>query len=134
MNKKADVSVIINNKEYIICGYESSDYLEKIASYINRKQGSLKAEPGYATLDRDLRNVLLDVNIADDYFKAIGKIEELEEERTKNREELFDMKHEAVIQKRELEQLQQENKELEEQVKQLKKAYLEQNTQLTLEL
>lgn len=124
MNKKADVSVIINNKEYIICGYESSDYLEKIASYINRKQGSLKAEQGYATLDRDLRNVLLDVNIADDYFKAIGKIEELEEERTKNREELFDMKHEAVIQKRELEQLQQENKELEEQVKQLKKAYL----------
>ena len=59
MDKKTDVEVIINNKKYVICGYESPDYLEQIALYINKKLLALKSEDWYNRLDTDLKNVLL---------------------------------------------------------------------------
>ena len=42
MDKKNNVEVIINNKIYTICGFESEEYLQKIASYINVKYNDLK--------------------------------------------------------------------------------------------
>ena len=35
MNTKNDVEVIINGKQYTLSGYESSEYLQKIANHIN---------------------------------------------------------------------------------------------------
>lgn len=125
MKKKADVSVIINNKEYIICGYESAEYIEKIASYINKKQHALKCEEGYNTLERDLKSVLLDINIADDYFKAKSQIAELEAERSKTREELFEVKHEAVIKTTKLKQLQESKEALEQELQEAKRTIVE---------
>ena len=37
MNTKNDVEVIINGKQYTLSGYESSEYLQKIANHINDK-------------------------------------------------------------------------------------------------
>lgn len=105
MNKKADVSVVINNKEYIICGYESTEHMEKIATYINKKQRALEREEGYGMFDRDLKSILLAINIADDYLKAMEKIEFLEKERSKMRDEIYDLKHELILQKSVMEQL-----------------------------
>ena len=39
MNTKNDVEVIINGKQYTLSGYESSEYLQKIATHINEKIG-----------------------------------------------------------------------------------------------
>lgn len=116
MNGKKDASVRIHGKEYVICGYESTEYLERIASYLNKKAGALKCGEGYNTLDRDLRAVLLDINIADDYFKARDQIAELEHDRNKNRNEIYDLKHEAVVKTTELEHLQQKYLELEQKL------------------
>ena len=44
MNEKTDVQVIINDKRYTISGYESSDYLQHIANYINEKLQSFKKQ------------------------------------------------------------------------------------------
>ena len=37
MKKKNDVEVLIDGRKYTLCGFESQEYIQKIASYINRK-------------------------------------------------------------------------------------------------
>ena len=37
MNTKNDIEVAINNKKYVLCGYESDEYLQKVALYLNQK-------------------------------------------------------------------------------------------------
>ena len=69
MKKKNDVEVLIDGRKYTLCGFESPEYIQKIASYINRKLAEFHKQEGYARLDLDLRNTLLAINIADDYYK-----------------------------------------------------------------
>ena len=49
MNTKNDVEVIINGKQYTLSGYESSDYLQKIANHINDKIAEFKQQESYLT-------------------------------------------------------------------------------------
>ena len=73
MKKKNDVEVLIDGRKYTLCGFESPEYIQKIASYINRKLAEFHKQEGYARLDLDLRNTLLAINIADDYLSLITK-------------------------------------------------------------
>ena len=73
MKKKNDVEVLIDGRKYTLCGFESPEYIQKIASYINRKLAEFHKQEGYARLDLDLRNTLLAINIADDYYKEKKK-------------------------------------------------------------
>ncbi len=80
MNKKNDAQVIINGKNYNIAGYENVEYLHKIADYINNKQASLKGVNGNNIINDSERNILIMINIADDYLK----LKALEEENSAN--------------------------------------------------
>ena len=62
MNKKIDVEVVIGGKPYTLSGYESSDYLQRIAMHINGKIAEFRAQEGYARLETELKNVLLAIN------------------------------------------------------------------------
>ncbi len=130
MDKKSDVEVLINNKKYVICGYESPDYLEQIAIYINKKLAALKNEDWYNHIDTDLKNILLEVNLADDYFKAEEKIRELESDRSQSNEDLFDLKHDAVKRQTELELLQHKIDDLEEKYQEAQKTIIGLNAKL----
>ena len=44
----------------------------------------------------DMRQLLLNLNIADDYFKAVAKNEELQGIVDKKENDLYDIKHELV--------------------------------------
>lgn len=57
MKKKNDVEVLIDGRKYTLCGFESPEYIQKIASYINRKLAEFHKQEGYARLDLDLRNM-----------------------------------------------------------------------------
>jgi cell division protein ZapA len=63
----------------------------------------------------DTQGVLLQLNIADDYFKAKKQISDLEEELQVKENELYDLKHELISTQMKLESSQ-------EQVKALQKA------------
>ncbi len=80
MNKKNDAQVIINGKNYNIAGYENVEYLHKIADYINNKQAALKGVNGNNIINDSERNILIMINIADDYLK----LKALEEENSAN--------------------------------------------------
>ena len=97
MNKYNDIEVIIHNKRYTLSGYESDEYLQKIASYINNKHTEFRNRDAYRFLDSDLKNILMQINIADDFFKAREKIIELEQENELKGNEIFDIKHELIM-------------------------------------
>ena len=59
MNNRNDVEVLIDGRRYTICGFESDEYLQKVASYINQKFGEFKKIDNYRSMDLELRNVLL---------------------------------------------------------------------------
>lgn len=96
MNKMNDIEVIINNKRYNLRGYESEEYLQKIASYINNKHVQFKKQDFYKMLDSEMKNVLMEINIADDYFKVRHQVKEMETETDNKSKEIFDLKHEVI--------------------------------------
>ena len=108
MNKMTDIEVIINNKRYTLCGYESEEYLQKIATYINNKYAELKKQDVYRTLDNDMKNVLLQINIADDYYKLKKQMQQAETDSDVKSGEIFDLKHEIISLQTKLEAVEKE--------------------------
>lgn len=96
MSKFNDIEVIINNKRYTLSGYESEEYLQRVASYINSKHNEFRSRDAYKFLDSDLRHILIQINIADDYHKSREKIKEIEDENKDKSNEIFDLKHELI--------------------------------------
>lgn len=78
MAGKSEIEVLIGGKVYYISGYESEEYLQKVASYINNKISDFEGEDAYKRLNAQYQNLLLLLNMADDYFKAKNRIALLE--------------------------------------------------------
>ncbi len=96
MSSKNRAEVLIDGKIYTLSGYESEEYLQKVATYINSKLVEFKKLEGYSRQSRENKSILLELNIADDYFKAKKQAEMLEEELAEKDKELYDLKHELI--------------------------------------
>ncbi len=114
MSSKTDAEVIIGGKIYTLCGYESEEYLQKIASYLNNKAEEYSSVDSFRKQSADARSVLMQLNIADDYFKAKKQIEILEEELRIKEKELYDLKHELISSQMKLEKTEKMTKELQD--------------------
>ena len=109
MKTRTDIEVIIDNKRYTLCGYESEEYLQKVASYINSKYSELKKQDNaYRLMDADMKSILMQINLADDYFKLKKQLEEAENNNTKQKSEIFNLKNEIVALKNRMEEAEQE--------------------------
>lgn len=115
MTQKNDIEVTINGKQYVLAGYESDEYLQRVASYINHKFEEFKGQEGYNVLDSDMRNILMQINITDDYFKAQQRVNELSEVITQKDRQLFDLRHEVIGYKTQIEDLERKAKKLQEE-------------------
>ncbi len=96
MATKNSVQVLIAGKIITIAGYESEEYLQRVASYLSHKTNELKSHKGYSHMSTELRNSLLSLNVADDYFKAKDRADQFEEELREKDKEIYDLKHELV--------------------------------------
>ena len=96
MSSKNKTEVLIDGKIYTLSGYESEEYLQRVATYINNKLAELKKLDGYARLSQELKSILLELNVADDYFKAKNQVEMVEEGLAQKDQELYDLKHELI--------------------------------------
>ena len=96
MDSKVDAEVLIGGKVYTLSGYESEEYFQKVASYINNKMAEYGKMDSFKKLPLDMQNVLMQINIADEYFKAKKQISILEEEVKAKEKELYDLKHELI--------------------------------------
>ena len=112
MSSKTDTEVIIGGKVFTLSGYESEEYLQKVASYINNKVNEYGKADNFRRLPLDTQNVLLQLNIADDYFKAKQQISLLEEELKNKEKEMYDLKHELIASQIKLENTEKNVKNL----------------------
>ncbi len=108
MNTKNAVEVVINGNQYTLCGYESNEYLQQIANHINEKYTEFKQQEGYSRLDTDMKNILLAINLTDDYYKAREQAGELQQQTEDLEKELFEMKHELIDRQTRIEELEKE--------------------------
>lgn len=119
MSSKTDTEVIIGGKVFTLCGYESEEYLQKVASYINNKLAEYNKVDSFRRQSPDTQGVLLQLNIADDYFKAKKQISILEEELQSKEKELYDLKHELISSQIKLESVEEQVKNQQQKVNQL---------------
>ena len=96
MSAKTDTEVIIGGKVLTVSGNESAEYLQKVAAYINNKVNEYAKLDSFKRQSVDKQNMLIQLNIADDYFKAKKQIELLEQELKAKDNELYDLKHELI--------------------------------------
>ena len=103
-----DVEVTINGKSYTLCGYESDAYMQMVASYLNDKYEEVRASKSYNKMDQEMKGVMMQLNIADDYLKTRETLRELEEELEKKNADIFELKHEAISLQSRVDMLQEE--------------------------
>ena len=131
MAVKNTAKVIIGGKIITLGGYESEEYFQKVASYINKKMDELSAMPGYSRQPMETKHTLISLNITDDYFKAKKQAEVFEQDLQQKDQEMYDLKHELISAQIKLENEQEaleqksllegKNKELEKQIDELLK-------------
>lgn len=106
--KKNYTEVNIAGKTYTLGGYEDPEYLQRIATYINTKRGELRAINGFPRQSADYQNIMLQLNLADDYFKAKNRVTVLEARLESLEKEVYQLKHELVTSQIRYEQKQKE--------------------------
>ena len=135
MAVKNTAQVVIGGKIITLGGYESEEYFQKVASYINNKIAELSEMPGYSRQPVETKHTLISLNITDDYFKAKKQAEIFEQDLQQKDQEMYDLKHELIslrmqieeAQKREQQAVEQKNvlegknRELEKQIDELLK-------------
>ena len=103
MAMKNAVEVVVDGRVYKISGYESQEYLHQIAVYINEKMTECHSTENYRKQSGDQRQLMLSMNLADDYFKAKNQAEKLTAE-------LDSVRHDLIEARLEIENLKKEKK------------------------
>lgn len=112
MSSKNNAQVNIDGRLYTLSGYESEDYLQKVAGFINKKIVECKTSDGFRRLAADTQQIMIHLNIADDYFRAKKQADTLESEIDGKDKEIYDLKHELIAAQIRMDALEQENKDL----------------------
>ena len=128
MAMKNMVEVVIAGRVYKISGYESPEYLHQIAVYLNDKMSELQNMDSYRKQNTDQKQLLLNMNLADDFFKAKRQADKLTGDLEKKEREIYGVRHDLIEaqlalenQKKELEDLKAEKKAREKELASLKK-------------
>ena len=102
MKSKNDIDITIGGKTFTLSGVESEDYLREVAAYLNEKIRGFSDDASYWRLPNDMRNVMLQLNLADDFFKEHSRaaaleaqVQELEEQRAQADSDLEEVKKSA---------------------------------------
>ena len=126
MSTKNTAQVLIDGKIIKLSGYESEEYLQKVAAYLNGKIQELAEMPGYNRLPVETKHTLLSLNVADEYFKVKQQAEAFEEGSQDKDKEVYDLKHDLIAMqiqleavKNDLDQAEVDKKSLGEQINKL---------------
>ena len=119
MSAKTSADVVIDGKVYRLSGYEGEEYLQKVAAYINNKIAEFEAIENCKHLPLNMKGTLIQLNIADDYFKAKDRVDKLERDLELKEKEIYDLKHDLISNQIKTETAETRAKELEAENKEL---------------
>ena len=125
----ADNSAWARGQAWALYGYTmmyretgKTEYLEqarKVASYINGKINEFTSIEEYRHIPLNMKNTLIQLNIADDYFKAKDQVEKLERDLENKEKEIYDLKHDLISNQVKTETAEESLKKLERDNKEL---------------
>lgn len=121
MDTKNYAEVLIDGKIYTLGGTEDEHYLQRVASYINEKTAQMKRQEGFAKQSQEYQAVMIELNIADDYFKASSRAAVSEQRRDELERESYGLKHELVTTQLRMENLAKDLEEKREELARVKK-------------
>lgn len=84
--EKTRTMVKICGKEYVMAGFESEEYIHRVAIYVDRKMTDLKGQ--YVNLSPSSLAVLTAINTADDLLKLQDQFDNLNKEYQLAKDEL----------------------------------------------
>ena len=129
MAAKTDTEVVIGNRVFTLSGYESKEYLQKVASYINNKMQEYNKIDGFRRQSLDTQSILMQLNIADDYFKAQKDIDGLQEDINSKEKEIYELKHELISMQIKLESTEKAMKAMQDEINSYEKKLLSMETE-----
>ncbi|MEG0370161.1 MAG: cell division protein ZapA [Hungatella sp.] len=103
MTDKNYAEVLIDGKIYTLGGAEEEHYLQKVASYINEKISQLRRQEGFSKQSQEYQAVMVELNIADDYFKTKDQAMNAQKLKDDMERETYNLKHELVTTQMKLE-------------------------------
>lgn len=121
MGSKNFTDVIIAGKVYTLGGYEEEDYLQRVATYLNGKYEELQKVEGFVKQSPEDQAVLLELNVADDYFRAEKQLNESEKKSLDMEREVYNLKHALVTTQLKKENLEKELIRAQEKIQELEK-------------
>ncbi|MBR6222595.1 MAG: cell division protein ZapA [Lachnospiraceae bacterium] len=96
MAEKHDIPVVLNDRVYTLSGYDNDEYIQSVVNYINGKLSECKTNESFRRLSKEHQNMLVALNVADDYFKAKNQASNLSEEDNEKEKQLYDLRHEMI--------------------------------------
>ncbi len=114
MPAKNEAEVAIGGKVITLSGYESREYIQKVAAYLDNKLDEHKKMESYNRLPLEFQNIMIQLNIADEFFKAKNMADTLKGDLESKDKEIYDLKHELIT-------LQAKTDKQAEEIAQLKK-------------
>ncbi|MDE5965534.1 MAG: cell division protein ZapA [Lachnospiraceae bacterium] len=96
MAEKKDIPVVLNDRIYTLSGYENDDYIQSVVNYINNKLAECKSSEQFRRMNKEHQNMLVALNIADDFFRIKNQADNLTEEDTEKEKQLYDLRHEMI--------------------------------------
>ena len=130
MSAKTNAEVVIDGKVYTLSGYEGEEYLQKVGAYINSKINEFDAIEEYRHLPLNMKATLIQLNIADDYFKAKDKAEKLARDIELKEKEIYDLKHELISTQIKLESAENSAKDMQRELNENTKKMIRMETEL----
>lgn len=130
MSSKNNTEVIIDGKIYTLSGYESEEYLQKVASYINNKLAEFKKDEAFRRQTLEVQRTLLNLNIADDYFKVKKQADVLTSEVEVKEKQLYEIKHELIAVQIRMETQEKEAAKYKDEIAELQKQIVRLETKL----
>ncbi|MBP1586127.1 MAG: cell division protein ZapA, partial [Lachnospiraceae bacterium] len=91
-----ETQVIIAGKVLTLTGYETAEYTQKVANYINKKLDECKATASFRSQNKETQMLLVALNIADDYMKIHERNAEVETLIKDKDKEIYNLKHDIV--------------------------------------
>lgn len=102
---RTKTDVIIDEKVYSISSEQDAAYMRQLAAYVNEKLDQIRNQKGYSRQPYGIKQAMLLMNFADDYFKIKQQAEEAKRLYEEQENAFYNMKREMVSMQLELEQI-----------------------------
>ena len=96
MPAKNEAEVAIGGRVITLSGYESREYIQTVAAYLDNKLDEHKKMESYNRLPLEFQNIMIQLNIADEFFKAKNMADTLKGDLESKDKEIYDLKHELI--------------------------------------